>query len=585
MFAVKPYYLSSSGTLDYNFGYIYSTIDNVLKPSTFNLEVPLASSIEATMEWCNRVAAKHDWASENNPICDVSGFYWEHYDGNRQLKRIIPSASPPYQITGDSILGSGFYTRYRDIVKFMGENTLQNWQSPSGATWTNMEISRANNWENLDDLNTRAKITKGHYHQYIYRGGPQFPHIFGGFFTKKYSNSVTNNLSPYPYKDNQKEGWDDPLNSIMVTTSSVLSAYWFNDGYVFGPKLEWRDWDSTYTDTTTVYGSALGVNIDYPLYSGTNGLKPLPQIGAGVQAIRSIGFSRYQYNLRAAGVSSGVVNYNSMYSIMLENSFAAAYYPVDTRQTVINRTLKHLLGIDKWGISLEVSGYHTPGTFFSGSGNFLSSTLYNQEIDIDSNWYGNYRLVYGSIYYQSGRLCGQGPVNYQQILDATETSILGDKTAEKIRNSQYDTLASITISEPIGESGLYTYFGHVPFREHFTPYVSGYTSINASSTLLNVHTPDDNLIFFALFSEPFEGQGIIDASFRVNSPNTSWNSAYPTNYNEKVTSTIDSNILSTTYRQIYPSSEVVPLGYSNFTQNPLRLNAGWASWEHHSEWW
>ena len=95
MFAVKPYYLSSSGTLDYSEGYIIS------RPQVgfFQVEVPLASSIESTMEWCNRVAAKHSWADENNSICDVSGFNWVHYDGLRNLKRVLPSGYAPVSYT------------------------------------------------------------------------------------------------------------------------------------------------------------------------------------------------------------------------------------------------------------------------------------------------------------------------------------------------------------------------------------------------------------------------------------------------------------------------------------------------------
>lgn len=570
MFAVKPYYLSSSGTLDYNFGYIYSTIDSVLKPSTFNLEVPLASSIEATMEWCNRVAAKHDWASENNPICDVSGFYWEHYDGNRQLKRIIPSASPPYQITGDSILGSGFYTRYRDIVKFMGDNTLQNWQSPSGATWTNMEISRANNWENLDDLNTRAKITKGHYHQYIYRGGSQNLRVFGGFFNKSISSEVHVPINAsVPFAATRKIGWDDPLNTIMTTMSGFLDSYWFGDGYQYGAKSEWRDWGSTlgylnYIDSCNPMG-----NIVYPEYDGENGLIPLPYIAAGVTSPRSIGFSQYKYVIRDLVPASSSAQYASVHSVILENSFAAAFYPVDTRQSVVNRTLKHLLGLDKLGISVEMSGYYTPEVTFTGS-DITGTFDYYHDIDRDSNWYGDYKLIYGSIYYPGGSLVGQNGVNYNGS-HATEANTMGDRVASKIRNGDYYTLASINIPKPTQPSGTYNYPGTAS-RPSFTPCVSGGLRVNPSSTYMDVYTPNDNLVFFALFGDPFEGEGIIDASFRINSPSVSWYPGPSLIWGESVTSTIDSNILSTRIVQIYPSSETASLG-------------GWASLEHHSEWW
>ena len=531
MFAVKPYYLSSSGTLDYKEGY------TIGRPSSdrFTCEVPLGSSIESTMEWCNRVGTKHSWVELNDPIYDVSGFQWLHHDGKRDLKRVVPNADAPYQIDGDCTLGSGFYNRYREIVKFMGDNTLQNWTT-SGNCWSNMWNDST--WTNIQNLNTKPKLEKAHYHEYIYKGIRTSPSFPGGLFYKSISvdrytpGSETTDGMP------TVSGWTIPYANYDTAISNV-SGLWHNDGYEFegiGPltfqflgsnfplshaiaaqAAYLRDLNNGNTNTYSqlVMSSALVAIAGGGIESYPSGL-PAAILQEIVNDYNLCGFSEFKYAYKVRkdyyGAVSGTTgsvysHYKAHLGINLQNSFLAGFYNYDYNinntefPSYVNRKLKHILGIDNSDLYSSISGYwsdsyepYSANYYVSG---FTYNLLHTDYLGCANSWESNFKVGFGFI-------------NTSGMNTLSDFSLYGDTVARKIRDSDYIAIASFSVSEPSVSSHL-SYrvddFGDFGYRQ----IVGNLADLTWTNTLYDEWSNGNNLMFIAIWSEPFEG-GTIDYS-------------------------------------------------------------------------
>lgn len=551
MFNVKPYYLSSSGTLDMQAGYYISRPDN----ARFNVEVPLASSIESTMEWCDRVAARHAWHELEDPICDTSGFYWLHHDGNRVLKRVYPSGFAPYQITGDSLLGSGFYNRYRDIIQFMGENNLQDWE-PSGYAWPNMSTLASNNsWKNIQNLNNYPQIEKNHYHQYIYRGTEATPYFWGGIFTKgydyyKYGQCIS---EPYDELNAQHSGWEIPrieFSSVLYsqrltfdsgiytyippfgnpsyqpktyTDVDLVDTFQLNSGYF---DLGIPNSIDTYERITDSFNSNLVYSLTCPLITSNFDFIGLMEHKAALrrQAVRHSQSGDVPGSSGSIGIfTADRIFTQSEYSVSVANSFCAYYYPLSKSvmqsnyPPSINKTIKHLIGVNDFDFLTNVSGFRpmspTSGYFYQqlpDSGVDTASipdveyyfnppgpniqTLYGR----DDIWYSGYKVVAGFINMSGSRLISGTSVTYNDVVDANEASVIGNKTANKIRNGEYTELLNAYIPYP--QQSVNT--------THLASYINTIYSDNINiieNITLDQSSDGNNAIFIAAFQSPFEG--------------------------------------------------------------------------------
>ncbi len=523
MFAVPPYYLSSSGTLDYTAGYTISRPDT----TTFNCEIPLGSSIESTMEWCNRVGVKHSWSEFNDPIYDVSGFYWLHYDGMRDLKRVVPSASTPYQINGDCTLGSGFYNRYREIVKFMGDNTLQRW-TLSGDCWPNMGDS--NTWTDIQNLNTKTKLEKTHYHQHIYKKTQVQPVFFGGTYYKqiyvhKYTTPGQTGLS----------GWAGPYYDYNVAVSNI-SGLWHNNGYVYNTNFA-RNFQFIGEDSSYGFGAT-------PTYYYSNGIDPgsvntythfigpsgggaypsgfyPPYVREIVNGNNLIGFSEFKTaaktRIDSYSAPSGYYSstaYSATLNINLENSFGVAFFPYDynVRPTnfpsYINRKLKHILGIDNSDLYSSVSGTwsdsYTPfSADYYPSGFSLYPLLHTDFLGCTSSWGGNFRVGFGFLNMSGVQMDGISLQDYYGGFGG----FLADLVAIKIRDSDYMTVASFSITEPMNSG--HTWQIHPSLDDRTLVQKTGpKTDVTWTNTIYDEWSLGNNMLFIAIWSDPFEGGDI-----------------------------------------------------------------------------
>lgn len=532
MFAVKPYYLSNSGTIDYSQGYTFSYVQYPY----FNLEVPLASSIESTMEWCNRVGQNHHWIDLNSPLFDVSGFYWLHYDGKRDLKRVVPSATSPYQITGDNTLGSGFYLRYRDIVKFMGQNNMAEYGFPDGSSWSNMEIGGLN-WTPIEYLNPSSgmpKISSPHYHQYIYRGGSQTPFWFNGVFYKQL-NSYTYPTSPV---NNFTAGWDDPL-TLHISQMANISGNWPSMSYSYVGTTTFHDFIAKIPDLTNLIPPSASFESQYSINTYFNFLRPpatqFPfRFDEEITDSRIIGFSHtkgggrsvsnpYEFDFSwpyghvsgykySKNYTSG--NYYSEYTQIIENSFWAGLYPLDINVTKsqfansINKKLIHLLGENYFTYETRISGINSgyeiadSGEFWGFRSGTLADTFppvpitgllptwdYKTEYSCTDDWSGKFKLAYGFIQMSGSTMITGYP--YSSI-DYTEAATIGNKVAAKIRNNQYIELFNFIPQHPSGNKlGIF-----------YTPPSSIVVDL---TSIHDIYSSGDNVVFLSIFYSPFEG--------------------------------------------------------------------------------
>lgn len=600
MFAVKPYYLSSSGTIDYSEGYIFSHVDS----SFFNMEVPLASSIESTMEWCNRVGERHRWAEYNDSLFDSSGFNWQHYDGSRNLQRVIPSSTEPFRIKGDNILGSGFYLRYREIVKMMGDNNLADWGYPSGLAWPNMEIGGNGYWKNIQNLNINrpdgpaySKIEKPHYHEYIYRGTEQEPYLFGGIFYKTKANYTVSSADSSTYV-----GWEVPASShhslmqsyltewpgepynytslsvapVRFNVKTVLGANSIASGNYF-PSLDINTYTQfiTYPDTRLPFaqqqyldarktigflhskGSRRQVNVTYGLDLSYSGIY--------------VDTGDYRY-IKSSGITGySPPTYTSAYAQVLDNAFSAEFYPLDITvfnnefTKYINRKLVYILGNENLNLGFSVSGI-TTGIKISGiadfygcrSGYLLDNSPYpailpvydsHTEYSCLDNWNQNFKLVCGFI-----QLSGSNAVrgSYYGGYTPQETTLIGNKTASKLRSGNYYNLFDFTVEYPT-ELHLGTIFSAA------SSYLWDITDIS------NLYSSGDNTIFLAAFSYPFEGSGL-DVYPCLDSPTELTLSGY-------ILPRYKYNLTSEGYLNAFPQNETIRRtrqgGLAQITETPF----------------
>jgi len=544
MFGVKPYYLSSSGTLDYTEGYTISSVDSSI--NRFNVEVPLASSIESTMEWCNRVGFKHQWEELNNPIFDASGFYWLQYNGLRELNRVVPSSYEPYQINGRNILGSGFYLRYREIVRFMGDNNLRDWGFPSGSLWPNMEVGNNGYWTDIDNLNVNypsgtahAKIEKAHYHQYIYRGTQQVPYWWGGIFYKNANNSVGTDITKNYYSE--ADGWESQLTSHN-SAMSTIAINWSGLPYLYTePNI---NYNRAIAGSSPVgflislsgnYIAASSINTYYNFITYPDTRMPFA-IQQNLNINRTIGFFHTKGGMRKIikpfgldftwiGITVpesgykyivGSGHYGSSYSQCLDNSFWAEYYPFhytvnNGYPELISKKLVHLLGNGNFNYVSSVSGV-TTGLDISESGEFwgfregirlggpnhglpfgVLLPLWDCKTDYscEDDWTGQFKVVCGFIQMSGSRLITGESVTYGGG-DFAEARDIGNKTASKLRNGQYQELFTFNASYP-SDLRLGTIF-------------TSPSSINQNiNSIYNVYSSGDNVMFLSCFYYPFEG--------------------------------------------------------------------------------
>lgn len=109
----------------------------VPRPNNLNLsenELPIASSVERTMYWLDRVAEQHGWTTFlTDPVIDSNGFIWYRHNG-LELERFTPQESGTYNLVGYPISSQETWEQFREILKFAGYHTLQLFDLYGGRT-------------------------------------------------------------------------------------------------------------------------------------------------------------------------------------------------------------------------------------------------------------------------------------------------------------------------------------------------------------------------------------------------------------------------------------------------------------------
>ena len=571
MFAVRPFYFNESGSYNYNqpilmadgayhdFGnhlITYSIGGPFNEITAFHEVVPVASSIESTMEWCDRVARKHHWVDDYAAmlpdlpdVVDSGGFIWKTLDGHLNDIRLIPQATEPYSFQNYSTRASGFYLNYRDIVQFMGMNNLQNWTS-SGNTWPNM--GSVITWPTNSSFFSLPKLARNHFDSYIYHGSPQTPswHFGTAAHSKYYPLSLL--------EIGLHSGWDVP-KEVFESGAAVQLSYWGTNSYensyngerlspsllttyINSPEIFGREQThciNTYKDhlvPPNIYYYVNGAILPFPepgyiaVFSGfhitqiEHGFFDGVNAGFGLSKFglrQSSKYYRYYDTIGGSMYYSGGLQYDeSFYSFLIESIFSYSYTslnPINLVDTEVNKKLVHIIGVDDSDYSLYQSGKwanndvdHTEELFIGRSGitvpfpgtwtDFLIPVPDARlKYQVENIWEGNFRLAFGFANFYS---------NYNENSKA-------NVIASKIREGQYTTIAELNVSQPtIGSlSWMLTSIFDGPL---LTSLKSSLTYNNGdASQIFNTWSSGDNTVFYVLFYNPFEGSGITPDAYFV----------------------------------------------------------------------
>lgn len=215
MFKEKPFYLDDdlnipygSSYLFYNYGYdrpIICSFNSGTRQQKWQVSVPIASSIEATMEWLDRVA-KDQFIPHFGPVSPLTttGFEWGRYSGPSGilLESFVPGVSGN-KIRGYPIHSSGFWNKFRENLRFARNSTIL---GIDGTTFNDLNYYTLDrhtvNEISVDGQLPYPKITNEFYHNFIpnmYKAIPAFAGFsissrWAGLVNKSYSVSSSTDL-------------------------------------------------------------------------------------------------------------------------------------------------------------------------------------------------------------------------------------------------------------------------------------------------------------------------------------------------------------------------------------------------------